>query len=218
MNAGDVVGRASSRSPGSRSTTGVIAIVLFVGGIVAVVVGMVMLFSAVIGGARDDGARRDSVVEVAVPGSDVVDLDGGPYVALALGEGLVTARFDPVTDRVVAVRGPFADPVIEVRDPTGQALELRPPRVDTLEDRPGTDAASLVEFTVRVPGSHTIEIEHAAGSTGGPVTSVVLRGSGGLDALGIGRFVPGFVLTFLGGFAVIVGVLLGVVSLVRRTT
>lgn len=218
MNGGDVVGHAPNRSAGNRSTAGIVAIVLFVGGIVAVVVGMVLLFSAVIGGARDDGARRDSVAEVAVPGSDVVELEGGPHVALALGEGLVTARFDPVADRVVAVRGPFADPVIEVRDPAGQALELRPPRVDTLEDRPGTDAASFVEFTVRAPGPHTITIEPAEGSTGGPVTSVVLRGSGGLDALGIGRFVPGFVLTFLGGFALIAGVLLGVVSLVRRTT
>lgn len=199
-----------------RSAVTVVALALFVGGLIAVVVGMVLLFSAVIDMAGDDGARRDAVLEIDLPGQGSVELDAGSYVVLALGEGLVTARYDQVTDRVDAVRGAFAEPVIEVVGPDDRLLELETPRVDTLEDRPGTDAASLVEFDVRDPGVHTITVAPAPGSTGGPVASVVVRESSGLDALGVGDFVWGFVLTFLGGFAVIAGILLGVLSLVRR--
>jgi hypothetical protein len=83
-------------------------------------------------------------------------------------------------------------------------------------ERPGDDAASLVEFTVRDPGMHTITVEPAAESTGGPVTSVILRESDGLAGFGIGDFVVGFVVVFAGGTAVLLGVLLGVASLFRR--
>jgi hypothetical protein len=79
-------------------------------------------------------------------------------------------------------------------------------------ERPGDDAASLVEFTVRDPGMHTITVEPAAESTGGPVTSVILRESDGLAGFGIGDFV----VVFAGGTAVLLGVLLGVASLFRR--
>lgn len=198
------------------SATTMVSLVLFAGGLVAVVVGMVMLFSAVIDLASDDGARRDAVIEIGLPGEGSTELAAGSYVVLALGEGLVSARYDQVSELVDAVRGSFATPAIEVIGPDGRSLELRPPRVDTLEDRPGTDAASLVEFTVREAGRHTIAVEPAVGSTGGPVSSVVLRKSSGLDAFGVGRLVPGFLLTFLGGFAVLAGVLLGVLALVRR--
>ena len=201
-----------------RSTAGVVAIVLFVGGIVAVVAGTIMLITAVIDVASDDGARRDAIVEIVLPGEEAVDLGSGSYVVLALGRGLVSASYDQVSERVDAVRGPFAAPRIEVTGPDGQLLRLGTPRVDTLEDRPGTDAASLVEFTVRDAGIHTIVAVPAPDSSGGPVTSVIVRGSSGLDAFGIGDFVPGFVLTFMGGSAVLIGVLLGVVSLVRRRT
>jgi Ca2+/Na+ antiporter len=199
-----------------RSAAGVAAIVLFVGGIVAVVVGMIMLVVAVIDVASDDGARRDSVVEIALPGDEMVDLEPGSYVVLALGEGLVGSTYNQVKGRMDPVRGPFAAPRIVVTSPDGAELELGATRVETLEDRPGTDAASLVEFTVRDSGMYTITAEPAADSTGGPVTSVILRESDGLAGFGIGDFVVGFVMVFAGGTAVLLGVLLGVASLFRR--
>jgi hypothetical protein len=213
----DGAGRVRPSGDRSRwSAAGVAAIVLFVGGIVAAVVGMIMLVVAMIGVASDDGARRDSVVEISMPGDEIVDLDPGSYTVLALGEGLVGSSFNPVKDRMDPVRGPFAAPRIVVTGPEGVELELGSPRVETLEDRPGTDAASLVEFTVRDSGMYTVSVEPAADSTGGPVTSVILRESGGLAGFGIGDFVVGFGLVFAGGTAVLLGVLLGVVSLFRR--
>jgi hypothetical protein len=199
-----------------RSAAGVVAIVLFVGGVVAVVVGMIMLVVAVIDVASDDGARRDSVVEIALLGDEIVDLESGSYVVLALGEGLVGSTYNQVKDRMDPVRGPFAAPRIVVTGPDGVELELGSPRVETLEDRPGTDAASLVEFTVRDSGMYTITVAPAADSTDGPVTSVILRESDGLAGFGIGDFVVGFVMVFAGGSAVLLGVLLGVASLFRR--
>jgi hypothetical protein len=63
---------------------------------------------------------------------------------------------------------------------------------------------------------HTITVEPAPDSTGGPTTSVILRESDGLAGFGIGDFVVGFVVVFAGGAAVLLGVLLGVASLFRR--
>jgi len=103
-----------------------------------------------------------------------------------------------------------------VTGPDGVALELRPPRIETLEDRPGTDAASLVEFTVRDSGTYTVTVQPAPDSTGGPTTSVILRESGGTAGFGIGDFVVGLVVVFAGGTAVLLGVLLGVAALFRR--
>ena len=210
------LGVGRSGESGRRSVSAVAAAVLSVGGLVVVVVGMSMLITAGLDLASGDGSRRDAVAEVALPGEETVDLAAGSYVALALGDGLVRATYDQVTERVDAVRGPFAAPLIGVVGPAGSALELRSPRVDTLEDRPGADIASLVEFTVRDAGAHVITVEPAPGSTGGPVASVILRESDGLDAFGVGDFVVGFVLVFAGGTAVLIGVLLGVASLLPR--
>jgi hypothetical protein len=208
--------RPKSSAP-RRSPTVILAALLFVGGIVAVVIGMVTLVAAVIGVASDGGARRDAIIEIDVPGEGIVDLEARSYVALALGEGLVVASYDSVQERVDAVRGPFAAPLVVVTGPDGMAVELRTPRVETLEDRPGTDAASIVELAVRSAGVHTVAVEPAPGSTEGAVTSVILRRSGGVDSFGLGDFVLGFVVTSMGAAAVMVGVLIGVMSLVRGT-
>jgi hypothetical protein len=206
----------SSSDRSRRPAAGVAAVVLFLGGIVAVVGGMIMLVMAMIETASDDGVRADSVVEIPMAGDEIADLEPGSYVVLALGQGLVGSTYNPVTDRMDPVRGPFAAPRIVVTGPDGVELELGSPRVETLEDRPGTDAASLVEFTVQDSGMYTVSVEPAADSTGGPVTSVVLRESSGLDGFGIADFVVGFVVVFAGGIAVLLGVVLGVASLFRR--
>jgi Ca2+/Na+ antiporter len=194
----------------------VAAIVLFVGGVVAIGVGMTMLITAIIDIASEDGARRGSIVEIPMLGREDVDLEPGPYVALAVGDGLVFSAYNQSVQRMDPVRGPFPTPRVVVTGSDGVTLDPRSPRVETLEDRPGADVASLVEFTVRDPGTYTITAEPAPDSTGGPVTSVILRKSGGLAAFGIDDFVIGFVVVFAGGTAVLFGVLLGVASLLRR--
>jgi hypothetical protein len=204
--------------PRRRSWLVISGIVLAVLGIVALIVGFALVIFDVVDTATDSGARRDAIVEIAVPGTATVELDDGSYVAFALGEGLVTARLDQVRDLVEAVRGNFAEPVITIVGPDGVALVASTPRVETLEDRPGTDAASVAQFRVISPGAHRIEVVSGSPGGGGPVTSVILREADGLSAFGISEgFAFGAVLLFVGGSALTLGVVLLVIGLVRRS-
>jgi hypothetical protein len=203
--------------PKRRSWLTVTGLVLTILGILALVVGFGLTIFDVVDQATDGGARRDAVVEVAVPGTATVSLDDGSYVALAIGEGLVTARLDQVRDLVEATRGNFADPVVTLVGPDGVALVATTPRVQTLEDRPGTDAASFAQFRVTTPGEHRIEVVSGSPGGGGPVAAVILREADGLSAFGVSEgLAAGVILLFLGGSALTLGVVLLVIGLVRR--
>ncbi len=201
-----------------RSWLAITGIVLTVLGVLALIAGFVLAMFGAFGWVSDDGARRDAIVEIDVPGTATVELDEGSYVAFALGEGLVTARLDQVRDLVEAVRGNFADPVITIVGPDGVALVASTPRVSTLEDRPGTDTASVAQFRVTTPGDHRIEVVSGSPGGGGPVDAVILRDGDGLSAFGISEgLAVGVILLVVGGIALTLGVVLLVIGLVRRS-
>jgi hypothetical protein len=210
-------GQFPTPPPKRRSGLLVAGLVLTVVGILALVVGFGLTIFDVVDRATEGGARRDAIVEVPVPGVATIELDDGSYVAMALGDGLVTARLDQVRDLVEAVRGNFADPVITIVGPDGVALAATTPSVQTLEDRPGTDTASVAQFRVVTPGQHTIEVASGSPGGGGPVTAVILTEADGLSAFGVSEgLAAGVILLFVGGAALTLGVVLVVIGIVRR--
>lgn len=193
------------------------AAVAVVAGVVMFVAGMVVMGFDVVSRAVDSGARDGARVELAVPGRATVDLAAGDYVVVALGRGLVSSEFSPATDLWVNTRGPFADPLVTVTAADGQPVALHRPRVDILEDRPGTDAVSVVGFTLITGGEIELMVEHAGDGTG-PVESVTVRTAGGGIA-GLGRFgaddmILGFALLGGGGLLLTLGVTSGIRRLV----
>lgn len=201
-----------------RSWSVITGILLTVLGVLALIAGFVLAMLGAFGWVSESSARSNAIVEVAVPGASTIELDDGSYVAFALGDGLVTSRFDQVRNLSEAVRGDFADPVVNLIGPDGASLTASTPRVETLEDRPGTDLASVSQFRVTAPGDYRIEVVSGSPAGGGPVSSVILRESHGLSALGASEgLAVGVILLMVGGVALTLGVVLLVTGLVRRS-
>lgn len=212
---GPVVDVLASPPPGRRLVlAGIVTLVLGIG---ISVVGFGVVMFELVRGATDAGASDGAIVEVTVPGEGSVDLDAGTYDVLALGTGLVNAQYSQIRDMVDAQRTGFVDPVVTIRGPDGRTLSSRPPRVMTLEDRPGTDVATLWSFRVDAAGVHTIEVSSAVGSGSDPVRSVIVRSADGLQAFGIyGRYALGLGLILVGGVLTAVAVPLLVIGIVIR--